>query len=262
MITSRDQATADRAADRLRSSVPGADVCGLTLDLSSMQAVRAFSERFIIGHQSLHILICNAAALPKGRGRVLTADGYEMTFATNHLGHFLLTECLTPLLRHAATQAGEARIIVVSSRLHIPGTLGVQTRFDFEDVHLQNGYSPMLAYKNSKLANMWFAYELNRRLQGSGITINALCPGFVPATMAENARGLERFIARYLLPHIPIAHTLDEATDTYTYVATDPVLKGIGGRFYGESRLIPSSPESYNVEKARRLWQLSEELTA
>ena len=96
-------------------------------------------------------------------------------------------------------------------------------RFDFSDPNLTHRYHPMLAYKNSKLANLWFTYELNRRLDGTGVAANALCPGFVPATIADEVRGLRRFKFRHILSRLPFARTPTEATDTYLFVGAHPL---------------------------------------
>lgn len=260
VLTSRSAARADEAAAALRLETPEAVIWGMALDLSSLGNVRAFAAELAAQEDALHVLVANAANPPNAKVPEYTAEGFETTFATNHLGHFLLTTELLPSLSAAADRTGEARVVVVSSRLHQPKSMGPEVRFDFSDPNLTRNYHPMVAYKNSKLANLWFAYELNRRVQGSGITANALCPGFVPTTIANDARGLRWFMFRQVLSRLPFARTLDEATDTYLFVATHPSLKGIGGRFCAEGREISSSPESYDEGKAARLWALSEEL--
>lgn len=260
-LTARTESRAEAAAAHIRGQVAGADVRGMALDLTSFAAVRACADQIMAAESSLPLLIANAANLPEKRPQY-TAEGHEATFAANHLGHFLLVTRLLPLLEAAAQGAGEARVVVVSSRLHRPGSMGPEVHFAFDDLAMRRDYRPMVAYKNSKLANLWFTYALDQRVHGSGITANALCPGFVPETMAAEAHGIEGFLYRSVLAHLPIAHTVDEATETYLYVATDPRLRGIGSRFYGECREIASSAESYNVKKAAQLWQVSEELTA
>ncbi|WP_102126564.1 SDR family NAD(P)-dependent oxidoreductase [Deinococcus planocerae] len=260
ILTSRTQRRADEAAARLRAAVPGADIRGEALDLANFASVHTFAGKVRSRESALHVLVLNAAQMPGARRR-LNDQGIETTLAANHLGHFLLTNELRPLLETAARETGEARVLVVSSRLHKAGILGPGARFDFGNVNLSRAYRPMVAYKNSKLANVWFAYELNRRLAGTGITANALCPNFVPQTISGKAPGLARWFYRGIAPRLPFARSLDEATDTYVYLATSPAMRGVGGRFYGESQAISSSPDSYDEEKARRLWALSEELT-
>jgi retinol dehydrogenase 12 len=255
-ITSRSVDGAQAAAERIREFVPGAAARGVALELASLEAVRSFAARLVDEGQPLHVVIANAAQWPQGRQPVLTVDGYEQLFATNHLGHVLLVTRLLPLLRASAQATGEARVVVVSSRLHLPGSMGPDPRFNFDDLDLQGAFDPLVAYKHSKLANIWFAYELNRRVAGDGITANALCPGFVPETEAERSRGIKRWLFNHVMPRLPFATPLHVAAATYLYVATDPSLRGVGGKFYAEDREIASSAESYDERKAQRLWEM------
>lgn len=261
ILTSRSSERANQAAAEIRASVPEADVQGMALDLGSLTDVRAFAAQIAEKEQALHVLIANAAALP-AKQRQLSADGYEMTFAANHLGHFLLTNQLLPQLETAVRETGEARVVVISSRLHRPTSLGPKTDFRFDDLDMTHNYRPMRAYKNSKLANLWFTYELDRRMKGSGITASALCPNFVPETISSEATGMLRLMYRFVFSLLPFARSLDDATNTYLFVATNPLLKGVGGNFYGEQHEIASSAESYDHTKAAKLWQVSEALTA
>lgn len=261
ILTSRSMERAQQAATEIRATVPGADVQGMALDLGSLTAVCAFAAHVAATERAVHVLITNAAALPS-KQRQLSVDGYELTFATNHLGHFLLTKLLLPQLEVAANATGEARVVVISSRLHRPTSMGPKTDFRFDDLTMLTNYRAMRAYKNSKLANLWFTYELNRRIRGSGITANALCPNFVPETISSEATGVRRLLYQFVFSLLPFARSLDEATNTYLYVATNPVLKGVGGKFYGEQAEIESSAESYDQAKATELWNISEALVA
>lgn len=254
VITSRRREEGEAAAARICNDVPGADVTAMVLDLASMASVRAFAADFNARFDHLDVLLCSAGVMQQSEERLLSVDGHEVTFATNHLGHFLLVHLLLDRIK-----ASSARVVVVSSRLHMPNSgRGDEVNFDFDDYDLAKDYSPSRAYKNSKLCNLWFAYELNRRLDGSGATANAVCPGFVPTTAAESTHGVMKLVMKYLMPHMPFAHSVDEATDTFVTVATDATLGG--GGFYGEGKAIESSPESHDDEKARRLWGLSARL--
>ena len=262
VLTSRSAATAEVAAKNIRRHVPGAIVSGMALDLASLADVRAFAARFLSEVPALHILIANAAQIPTTQTPQHTTQGIEKTLGANHLGHFLLVQLLLPCLSMGVQDGGEARIVVVSSRLHQPNSLGPKVHFDFNDLQMQQAYHPMRAYKNSKLANLWFTYELDRQLADSKITVNALCPGFVPATAVAKSHGVERFLYSRVLTWLPFAHTLESAVDTYEFVATTPALKGISGRFYAEQQAIASSYESYSRAKAALLWIVSEQLTS
>lgn len=140
-------------------------------DLGSMASIRAFCEEFRQRHNNLHVLVNNAGVILPGRH--LTADGYELQFGVNHLGHFLLTNLLLDLMEASAP----ARIINVSSGAHKIGEIC------FDDINLQHNYTLIRAYAQSKLANVLFTYELARRLQGTGVTANCLHPGAVATNM-------------------------------------------------------------------------------
>jgi NAD(P)-dependent dehydrogenase (short-subunit alcohol dehydrogenase family) len=168
-----------------------------------------------------------------------------------------MTGLLLPLLERSPS----ARVIFVSSRLHLPDSRGVPVDFDLDDPQLERGYQPERAYKNSKLAEVWLAYELQRRLSPRSITSNAVCPGFVPATASASAHGLKRRFMEIVLPHMPFATSVDAAADSLAFMAVDPSIEGVGGRFFGERRPIDSSPESHDAGKARRFWELAAALT-
>lgn len=264
LLTSRSGERARAAAEQVRARVSTTDpqnVVGEALDLSSPSSVRTFAAALRSRGEPLHVLVANAAIRPPPR-RTLTGDGVEVVFATDHLGHFALAMDLLPLLHAAARDDGDARLVVVSSRLHRPGVVGPSVRLDLDDPNLSRGYRPMRAYKNAKLANLLFTYEFERRHGPNGVHANALCPGFVPATIADNASWLQRLAYRHVLTHLPFARPLDEAVDTYEYVALDPALRDVGGQFYAEKQPIRSSPDSYDPLLAQRLWVLSENRTA
>lgn len=264
VLTSRSPERARAVAEQIRAQIGTTDpddITGYALDLSSLHSVRTFAASLRARGAPLHVLMANAAIRPPRR-RTLTSDGTEVVFATDHLGHFVLAAELLPLLHAAARDDGDARLVVVTSRLHRPGVVGPSVRLDLDDPNLSRGYRPMRAYKNAKLANLLFAYEFERRHGPNGVHANALCPGFVPATIADNASGLQRLAYRHVLTHLPFARPLDEAVDTYEYVAFDPALRDVGGQFYAEKQPIRSSPDSYDLLLAQRLWTLSENRTA
>jgi NAD(P)-dependent dehydrogenase (short-subunit alcohol dehydrogenase family) len=119
-------------------------------------------------------------------------------------------------------------------------------------------YNSQVFYRNSKLANMWFAYELQRRLTGTGVTSNAVCPGFVPAAIAARRKStIERLFYAQVMTRMPFARSLEQASESYMFAATDPALEGVGGKFIVDGKEKRSSDESYDEAKARRLWELS-----
>ena len=142
----------------------------------------------------------------------------------------------------------------MSSRLHLPGSRGPPVNFDFDDPMLERGYQPDRAYKNSKLAALWFAFELNRRLQARKLTANGVCPGFVPITAAESTHGFQKWLLRHVLVHMPFAERLEDAARALAFMAVDPSLEGVGGKFFGEKHPIDASPEARDEAKAKRFW--------
>jgi retinol dehydrogenase 12 len=255
ILASRNQQKSAQAIAQMRAAYPDASVESIALDLASFSAIRQCAATFQAKGYPLHVLINHAGGTFPGKQAQFTADGFEMTFGTNHLGHFLLTN----LLMNELTQSAPSRVITVSSQLHIPGYGGgPRPDFDYENLKAEKYYNTQVFYKNSKLANMWFAYELQRRLGGSGVTSNAVCPGFVPESIAERRKSrLERWLYREVLARMPFARSVDQASSSYIQIATDPRYETVGGKFIVDQKEIPSSDDSYDVEKALRLWDAS-----
>jgi NAD(P)-dependent dehydrogenase (short-subunit alcohol dehydrogenase family) len=255
ILASRNQKTAAQAVQRIRAGNPNACVETIPLDLASFASVRQCVAAFQEKGYPLHILINHAGGSIPGKQASFTPDGFEMTFGVNHLGHFLLTN----LLLEDLCLCAPARVITVSSQLHIPGyTGGPQVDFDYDNLKGEKYYNPQVFYRNSKLANMWFAYELQRRIAGTGVTSNAVCPGFVPAAIAERRKSpMARWMYRQVLARMPFARSLEQASDSYLVAATDPRYTEVGGKFIVDSKEVRSSDDSYNEQKARRLWELS-----
>src|SRR5512136_1355558 len=255
IMASRNQQTSAQASARIRADQPDARVESIPLDLASFASVRQCAAAFQAKGYPLHLLINNAGGAVPGKKASFTADGFEMTFGTNHLGHFLLTNLLLDDLKRSAP----ARVITVSSQRHIPGYAGGKgAQFDWDNLKGEKFYDTALFYCNSKLANMWFTYELQRRLIGSGVTSNAVCPGFVPEAIGDRRTSpFDRLVYRKVLPRMPFARSLDQASDSYLMAATDPRWEGVGGKFIVDGKERRSSDESYDEEKARRLWDLS-----
>lgn len=254
-LAARNQQTAAAAIDQITAETPAADVRAIPLDLAAFDSIRAAAAALRATGDPLHVLILNAGGTIYGSAPRFTADGFEMTLGVNHLGHFLLTH----LLLDSLIRAAPARVITVSSELHNPDVGRRPTPdFDWDNLRGEKYYDPQVFYRNSKLANIWFAYELQRRLAGTGVTSNAVCPGFVPAAIAARRNGrLERFFYAQIMPRMPFARTLDQASDSYVYAATDPALTGVGGKFIVDGAFKASSADSYDEAQARRLWEAS-----
>ena len=236
----RERGEAAQAEIRRQSGHEAVDL--LLADLSSQAEIRRLAAEFKRQYDQLHVLINNAAIIPLQRQE--TADGLEMQFAVNHLAYFLLTHLLLDVLKAGAP----ARIVNVSSQTHRWG------RIDFDDLQSERSYDPQAAYKQSKLANVLFTYELARRLQGTGVTVNCLHPGGIRTQLNANYAG--RAEAAEASPA-----ELQRGAQTSIYLATSPEVEGVSGKYFVNEQQTQSSAESYDQHLAQRLWQISADLT-
>ncbi|HEY0133461.1 MAG TPA: SDR family oxidoreductase [Nannocystis sp.] len=249
-ITSRDREKGRVALAEVRRASGNDAVTCMHLDLASLASVRSFADELLATHPRLDVLVNNAGQTLSARRE--TQDGFEETFGVNHLGHFALTGLLLPRLRASAP----ARVVVVSSVGHQLARGGL----DFDDLHARRGYSGMGAYCRSKLANLLFVLELAGRLQGTGVTVNAVHPGVVKTDMgnSEDLQGWYRLLVR--LSH-PFARTAEQGARTSVHVAAAAELDGVTGEYFADSELALRGPRALDRDAARRLWQISEQLT-
>ncbi|MGH0029404.1 MAG: oxidoreductase [Myxococcota bacterium] len=261
VITARDLAKGEAAAKEIREAT-GAEVEVEELELASLASVRAFAERFLAKHDALDLLVNNAGVMACPFAK--TADGFEMQFGTNHLGHFLMTNLIAPALLAGAP----ARIVSVSSLGH------ERSPVVFDDIHFEKReYDKWSAYGQAKTANVLFAVELERRLGSRGVHANAIHPGVIMTDLARHlvpddiqmmrdrakARGTE-------LKLKPV----EAGAATQVYAATAPELEGRGVLYLedchvaevkdGESLPDGVRPFAVDPEAARRLWSVSEEM--
>jgi NAD(P)-dependent dehydrogenase (short-subunit alcohol dehydrogenase family) len=215
-------------------------------DLSSQEDVRELADTFQQKYDRLDVLVNNAGAVFMQRQQ--TVDGIEMTWGLNHLSYFLLTNLLLDLLKGSAP----ARIVNVSSDAHQAGHI------DFDDIENKKSYSGFSVYGQSKLANILFTYELARRLGNSGVTVNAMHPGFVGTGFARN-NGFFANLAMTLLS--PVTRSPEKGAETVIYLASSPEVEGVTGKYFYDKRPKATTTESYDVEVARRLWEVSLEQT-
>ncbi len=218
----------------------------IAADLSTLAGIRHAAETFKQRHDRLHVLINNAGAL--FFRRKLTVDGYERTLALNHLNYFLLTTLLLDTLKASVP----ARIVNVASGSHLAATL------DFDNLQGEKHYRFMQVYGQSKLANVLFTYELARRLEGTGVTVNALSPGSVATGFARNNGLLFNYgtkIAGLFL------RTPEQGARTSIYLASSPEVQGVTGKYFFDCQPVDSSPLSHDHALAERLWQVSLDLT-
>jgi NAD(P)-dependent dehydrogenase (short-subunit alcohol dehydrogenase family) len=223
----------------------GGDVDVFVADLSSMADVRRAGAEILRAHDVVDVLVNNAGALLMERQ--VTKDGFEATFATNHLGYFLLTK----LLLDAVKKGPAGRIVNVASEAHHRGSI----RFD--DLMSEKAYAGWRAYSDSKLANILFTSELARRLAGSSVTTNSLHPGVIASGFARNNAGFVGLVAKLAAPFLMSS---EEGAKTTIFLATDPSVAATTGRYFTKSRPKTPSREARNAAIAKRLWDATEEL--
>ena len=248
VIVGRNSAKTDDAVRRIIEESGNPAVGRLLANLSSQREVRRVAAEALDLLPKLHVLLNNAGAIFLSNRR--SADGIEMTFALNHLGYFLLTDLLLDRLRDSVP----ARVINVSSSSH-----GSPGKFRLEDLPNPGSNRGYRAYGRSKLCNILFTYELARRLGGANITVNALHPGLVQTNIARNNGLLGRVVNFFIGARGVDA---DKGAETLVYLASSPDVEEITGNFFVDCRAVPSSPLSYDIDLAARLWQLSESLTS
>lgn len=245
VLVVRDPARGRELAEELRAAGnPNVEL--LIGDLSSQADVRRVASEFLARHDRLHLLVNNAGAIFMQRQE--SRDGLEMTFALNHLGYFLLTS----LLRDVLVKSAPARIVNVASRAHVRGTIA------FDDLQAKRSYSGWSAYSQSKLANILFTRELSRRLQGTGVTCNCLHPGVVSTGFGKNDSGWMRWAVKVAAPFL---RTPEQGAATTIFLAQSPAVEGVTGKYFSDCKEIEPSKEARDAEVAKRLWQVSEQLT-
>ena len=247
VLVGRNPERTAATVSRIQQETGNPHVECLMADLSVQAQVRQLAGEFQRRFTRLDVLLNNAGAFFSRRH--VSVDGVEMTLTLNHLAYFLLTHLLLDVLK--ATPV--ARIVNVSSDAHR------KAQFDFADPQAVHRYRGWPAYCQSKLANLLFTYELARRLAGTGITANAVHPGFVATGFGHNNRGL---VALFIWLAQFTALSPGQGAETLIYLATSPEVAGVTGRYFVKQRSVESSMASYNQAAAQLLWQLSEELTS
>ncbi len=245
IITYRDRRKGENTLNEIRSKTGNSDVHMLELDLASLNSARQLAERFSKEYDRLDVLVNNAGGYFGYRN--LTQDGFEYTFGVNHLGHFLLTNLLKDRLI-----SGRARIINVSSAASVAG------RINFDDLMLENGFAGFKAYSQSKLANILFSYELDRRWGSDGISVNAVHPGTVGTNFGNEAKPTFKWLIKI---GKPVLKTPKQGADTIVYLASSADIEGVSGKYFARRKPIRSNKLSYIKEDWTRLWEVSEELT-
>jgi retinol dehydrogenase-14 len=245
-ITGHDRARADAAAAAISHASGGSAVDIFVADMSSQAGVRRLADEALNAYPRLDVLVNNVGGF--WAHRHVTADGLEHTFALNHLAPFLLTNLLLDRLIASAP----ARIVTVSSGAQSMG------KIDFDDLMGERSYSGQRAYNQSKLANVMFTYELARRLEGTGVSANALHPGVTRTAFgAEDPTGAMAPLIAVLRPFMK---SPEQGADTAVYLASSAEVEGVTGRYFSGRKAKRSNKASYDTAMTKRLWEVSADL--
>jgi NAD(P)-dependent dehydrogenase (short-subunit alcohol dehydrogenase family) len=242
VIACRDVDKGNAALDELAASTGSKDLHVMQLDLASLASVRAFAAAFMAKFARLDVLVANAGVMTAKRQ--LTADGLEMNFGVNHVGHFLLVELLLPLLQASAP----SRIVVVSSNMHASG------KIDFDDLAMEKSWSG--SYPRSKLANMLFVRALAKRLEGTKVVVNGLHPGVISTSLARDYSAAIRLIAKWFFK------SPEQGARTSLYLATAPEVAEISGRYFVNEKEQQPGAAALDDALAEQLWTSTEHLIA
>jgi len=252
VIVGRNLVKTEATVSKIIEATANPNVKYLLADLSSLKQIRRLADQFISQYDRLDVLVNNAGA--NYFRKVLTQDGYEMTFALNHLSYFYLTSLLLNLIQSTAQNEGEARIINVASEAHRSG------KIVFDDLMFERRiyeFGGWRAYAQSKLANILFTFELARRLQGSQVTTNAVHPGLVATKVGHNNGWGARLVMKSVQK---FAISPQEGAQTSIYLASWPEMKGVTENYFYRCQPIKAEKSAYDLDNARRLWEVSEEL--
>ena len=242
VIMGRDAERTRAAAEWIGREAGTQKVAFLLADLSSQAEVRRVAREFRDKFSRLHVLVNNAGAI--FTRRETTTDGFERTWALNHLSYFLLTQELLELLKASSP----ARIVNVASTMHTGGTI------DFDDLQGEKSYGGIRAYSQSKLANVLFTYALARRLEGTGITANCLHPGGVATGFGQNTPGALKLLLRLARPFLT---TAEQGAATSIYLASSADVEDASGMYFAKCKPARSSAASHDEALQERLWELS-----
>ncbi len=245
VMVCRNRSKAEAAQAEIIAQSGNEQVELIIADFAALDSVRRGAAEFLSRHDRLDVLVNNAGLYVDQR--TLSHDGYELTFAVNHLAPFLLTNLLLDALRAAAP----ARVVNVSSGAHMAGHIR------FNDLQATRGYIGVRAYSDSKLANILFSNELARRMAGSGVTSNSLHPGAVATNFGADAQGIFRFAFGLMRPFFI---SPEQGAQTSIYLASSPEVEGISGKYFADQRPQRASNEANNAEVQQKLWEVSSQL--
>lgn len=244
LLVARSRERGQAVLDEIQAANPEAKAELLLADLSARSEIRRLADEVNQRRLPLHVLVNNAGGI--NMRRQTTVDGFELTFATNHLAYFLLTH----LLLERLVASAPARIVNVASNAHNGGEIRL------DDLQLTHGFTGWKAYSQSKLANVLFTYELARRLDGKSVTANCLHPGVVATGFGHG----QPFLGFFVKLGRPFLLTPEKGARTLIYLASSPEVEGVTGKYFVKCKERRSSQESYDEALARKLWAKSAEL--
>lgn len=248
LLVGRNEQKGQQALRTVRQAANRAEIVFHRADLSRLAEIRRLATIVAETEPQLDVLVNNAGGIFSERQE--TEDGFERTFALNHLNYFLLTNLLLEKLR--AAPAG--RIVNVASRAHVGGEM------QFDDLQMTRGYKGWRAYRQSKLANILFTRELAKRLEGSTVTANCLHPGFVRTRFGGDNPTIFRAAVRLAMAAMAIS--VEEGAKTPIFLASSPEVEGRSGGYYVKNKEVQPASAAQDDQAAERLWQISEQMVA
>ncbi|KAL8226926.1 hypothetical protein R6Q57_016758 [Mikania cordata] len=252
----RDVEAGQKVKTKICAKIPNAKLDVMELDLSSQASVRQFAADYVSKNLPLNILILNAGIMSPPF--TLSQDNIELQFATNHIGHFLLTNLLLDTMKRTSTKSQkEGRIVVVSSELH---KMSYPEGIRFDKINDEKSYNAFHAYGQSKLANALHAKELARRLEKErvNLTVNSLHPGVIKTNLLRHQGAIASFFSRLALSFLK---NVAQGAATSCYVAMHPQVKGVSGEYFADSNLSKAGKYVDDPEMAKKLWDFSMNLT-
>lgn len=251
VIISRNESKLKNTVSMIQAKTGNNNVSYIQADLSSIEDINSAADIFLQDHDRLDVLVNNAGSYFSDRQE--SVDGIEMTMALNHINYFLLTNRLLEVLKATADAHGEARIVNVSSMAHN------SAKINFDDIQARN-YGGFRRYGESKLMNVMFTYALDRRLQGTGVTVNALHPGFVNTGFGTSNGGITSMILGLMQKFIAISP--EKGAETNIYLASSPDVKGVSGKYWDNKSQKQSNAVSHDQAQQEKLWSMSEDMIA
>ncbi len=245
-LVSRNRSKGETVVKSITEKTKNSKIELFIADLSSQADIRKLANEIKTKFPKIDVLINNAGGInPK---RIVTIDGFELTFAVNHLAYFLFTNLLLENLKAAP----KARIVSVAS---VASNYG---KINFKDLNFEKKYYSFKAYAQSKLANIIFTYELANRLKGTNVTANCLHPGMVKTRFATEMNNYFGFFWKLINP---ILITAEKGAETAIWLASSPEVEGISGKYFKEKKEVKSIRSSYDIATQQRLWAVSESMT-